>query len=366
MNRYGVTACVTAAAVLAVGIPFTAEASSNYEMRRKVIGLSGIMSISGDHNAMVTRGEYAQMLVNASVWKQTALQTSSTAVFSDVPATDQHASAIRTAAEKGWMSGYLGGVFRPDQQITLQEAIRGLLALLEYTDEDFAGNQINGRWAQYNYSELGEHIGKEPSEVLTRADCINLFYNLLCAETSSGKDYCTLLGYELSSDGEVNPLTITDNELKGPKVVKRTMSLDDFVPFSLSQATFYLDGQISTMDRVKQAKSNGFVVLYYNTNTKTVWAYSSLNVDQETGGGMVAIKGEITGIYYSSSNVMTPSTVVLDDDTGTQYQLKDADVQFAFSIYGEMQVGDEVILICEKSAAGDGAESYTVTDYIEY
>ena len=68
MNRYGLTACLTAAAVLSVGVPFRAEAASNYEMRRKVIRLSGIMSLS-DETAMVTRGEYAQMLLNASTYK---------------------------------------------------------------------------------------------------------------------------------------------------------------------------------------------------------------------------------------------------------------------------------------------------------
>ncbi len=339
MNRYGLTACLTAAAVLSVGVPFRAEAASNYEMRRKVIRLSGIMSLS-DETAMVTRGEYAQMLLNASTYKSVALQTSSTAVFSDVPSDSTYASAVRIAAEKGWMKGYLGGVFRPDEQITLQEAVRGILALLEYTDEDFSGNQIGGRWAKFNYLELNENIAKEPLEVLTRMDCVNLFYNLLSAETASGKAYCTLLGYELSGNGDVNPLTIADYELKGPKVVKKSYSLSDYVPFDLNQATFYLDGQISTIERVKR---------------------------EEIGSNMTAVLGEISGIFYNSSDVLTPTTVILDDDENTQFRLEDADVQFAFSIYGEFQVGDHVILICEKSGTtANGDESYTVIDYIEY
>lgn len=366
MNRYGLTACLTATAVLSVGVPFRAEAASNYEMRRKVIRLSGIMSLS-DETAMVTRGEYAQMLLNASTYKSVALQTSSTAVFSDVPSDSTYASAVRIAAEKGWMKGYLGGVFRPDEQITLQEAVRGILALLEYTDGDFSGNQIGGRWAKFNYLELNENIAKEPLEVLTRMDCVNLFYNLLSAETASGKAYCTLLGYELSGNGDVNPLTIADYELKGPKVVKKSYSLSDYVPFDLNQATFYLDGQISTIERVKQEKNNGFVVIYYNTNTKTIWAYSSGRSGEEIGSNMTAVLGEISGIFYNSSDVLTPTTVILDDDENTQFRLEDADVQFAFSIYGEFQVGDHVILICEKSGTtANGDESYTVIDYIEY
>jgi len=363
MNRYGVTACLTAAAVLAVGMPFTAEASGNYELRKRVIRLSGIMSTTNDTNE-VTRGEYAQMLVNASSYKSVALQASSTAVFSDVPADSQYASAVRIASENGWISGYLGGAFRPEQQVTLQEAIRGILALLGYTDQDFTGNQINGRWAKYNYLDLGEGISKEPLEILTRRDCINLFYNLLCTENTGGKAYCTVLGYELSDDGEVNPLTIADNELKGPKVVRRNYSMDDYVPFDLNQATFYLDGQMASLEAVKQAKSYGFVVLYYNVASKTIWAYSN----ERTANGnssMVAVSGEVSGIFYSSSSVMTPSTVTLEGDD-RQFKLKDSDIQFGFSIYGDIEVGQQVILVCEVTGGSDGDMSYTVIDYIEY
>ncbi len=365
MNPHRLAACVTVAAVFAASLPFSAEAADNYELRKKVVRLSGIMNVTED-NGPVSRGEYAQMLVNASTYKQVALQASATAVFSDVPAGSSQASAVRIACENGWMVGYLGGQFRPDQQITLQEAVRGILALLGYTDEDFSGNQINGRWAEYGYLELGENIGKEPLEVLTQSDCVNLFYNLLCAKTTGGRDYCTVLGYELSEDGEVNPLTIADNELKGPKVVKKNYTLDDYLPFKVSEATFYLDGQMSSLERVKQAKQDGFVVIYYNTNTKTVWVYSVNGESGLEGTNMVAVKGEISGIFYSSTNVMNPSVVMLEEYGDAEFRLRDSDVQFAFSIYGELQVGDQVILICEKSGGSDGTDSYTVTDYIEY
>lgn len=365
MNRHQLAAGVTAAAVLAVGMPFSAEASSNYELRKKVIQMTGIMNITGEEGP-VTRGEYAQMLLNASSYRQAALQTEFTAVFPDVPAGSLYSFAVRTASENGWMSGYLGGQFKPDQQITLQEAIRGILALLGYTDQDFTGNQLEGRWARYNYLELGENIGKEPLEVLNQSDCVNLFYNLLCAETTAGRDYCTVLGYELSDDGQVNPLTIADNELKGPKVVKKNDTLDDYVPFKISEATFYLDGRMSTLERVKQAKADGFVIIYYNVSTKTIWVYSMDTESQLEGSNMVAVKGEISGIFYSSTNVMTPSIVMLEEYGETEFKLRDSDVQFAFSIYGDMGVGDKVILICEKTGGTDGVESYTVTDYIEY
>ena len=182
MNRYGAMAAVlTAAAAASLVTPITAEASGNMELRRRVIQLSGILN-NGMAGTYATRGEFASMLVNATSYRSTAGGASSTSVFADVPASSSYASAIRTASEQGWMSGYLGGVFRPDTEITAKEAARALLALLGYTDEDFSGSQVDGRWAMYNYLELGENVNRQPDEVLTKDDCVNLFYNLLRTE----------------------------------------------------------------------------------------------------------------------------------------------------------------------------------------
>ena len=349
---------VAAVAVATAAIPFSAEASSNFEMRKKVVTLSGIVT-SKDTNQYITRGEFARMLVNASSYKESASATTSMAVFNDVPASNEYASYIRIATNNGWMKAYLGGQFKPDQQITLQEAARGVLAL-------FAGDQNGARWNKYTALDLGNEISKQSDEVLTWMDAVNLFYNTLCADAKNGTAYAKTLGYEMSSDGEVNALSLMDNTMKGPKLVKRSHRMDDAVPFDLSDATFYLDGKISTLSAVKQAKDNGFVVLYYNTNSKTVWAYSSEEIGGTNQTGKVAIEGEITGIYYNSTDVMTPSSLQLDNDENVQFKLSSSDVQFAFSIYGDYQVGDKIVLICDATTNADGDVSYTVVDYVEY
>ena len=356
---------VAAVAVATAAIPFSAEASSNFEMRKKVVTLSGIVT-SKDTNQYITRGEFARMLVNASSYKESASATTSMAVFHDVPASNEYASYIRIATNNGWMKAYLGGQFKPNQQITLQEAARGVLALLGYTNDDFAGDQNGARWNKYTALDLGNEISKQSNEVLTWTDAINLFYNTLCADTKNGTAYAKTLGYEMSSDGEVNALSLRDNTMKGPKLVKRSHRMDDAVPFDLSDATFYLDGKISTLSAVKQAKENGSVVLYYNTNSKTVWAYSSEEIGGTNQTGKVAIEGEITGIYYNSTDVMTPSSLQLDNDENVQFKLSSSDVQFAFSIYGDYQVGDKIVLICDATTNADGDVSYTVVDYVEY
>lgn len=108
----------------------------------------------------VTRAQFAQMLVNASEYRNITSDRSTVSVFADVPKDNMYASYVRIAASNEWMVGYLGGVFRPDQYVTLQEAARGVLALLGYTSEDFTGDQIGGRMSMFEYLDLNDEIGK--------------------------------------------------------------------------------------------------------------------------------------------------------------------------------------------------------------
>lgn len=350
---------VMAAATLITGVaPMTAQAADNFDLRKRVIGLVGIMNVDGTEQ-QVTRGQFAYMLVMASSYSSTLSNTCNVSVFNDVPKTHQYASAIKTAVEQGWMTGYLGGLFKPDQNVTLQEAIRGVLALLGYTNEDFSGDQTGGRYAKYCDLELNDEITREQTEVLDKADCINLFYNLLKADTKSGSVYGQVLGCELTSDGEINPLTLADNSLKGPKLVRRNHSLSDYIPFDLDTANVFLDGEASTVSALKSYLANDYLVVYWNSRSKTVWAYTT---ESDETNHKVA-RGTIDNIFYGSTDVMTPSAVTID---GEEYQLSSSEMQFVFSIYGDLKVGDTVAVIYTESEDSNGNVTKTVLDYVEY
>lgn len=346
--------------VASSALPLTAEAASNnLDYRKKVIGVAGIMNVSIGMENAVTRAEFAKMLVQASTYRDYLPTSSTVSVYADVPQEHAYAASIRIAAEQNWMTGYLGGQFKPDQAITLKEAARGVLALLGYTDSDFTGNTSNSRMARFYSLELNDELNRNEDEILTRNDCVNLFYNLLKAEMkTSGKAYGTTLGCSVGSDGEINPMGLADNSLKGPKLVLKSSYLGDYVPFNVREASIYLNGDESTYDRLKDAISGNHVVIYYNTTAKTIWAYE---VDGDVENGRCAVRGYIDHIYYGSTEVMTPTAVTID---GEEYQLTDSQVQFAFSVYGSLRVGDLVTLICEKTETKDGEATYTVVDYI--
>ncbi|MCC8060981.1 MAG: S-layer homology domain-containing protein [Clostridiales bacterium] len=353
----------TLAVALAVtAVPMVSQAAdNNQDYRRKVVGVAGIMYVGTGLNEQVTRGEFAQMLVNASTYKDYLPTSSSVSVYSDVPSTHEYASSIRIAAEQNWMVGYLGGLFKPDQAVTLQEAVRGVLALLGYTTSDFTGNTSASRMALYYSLEMNDELNREPNEVLNRTDCINLFYNLLKTDNKSGVAYATVLGASLNSDGEVNPMDLADTELKGPKLIPKGHQLGNYVPFNVQEASIFVQGEASSYDLLKSHIADGYVVIYYNTNARTIWAYLT---DEDVQTGRCAVRGTVENIYYSSADVMTPTSITLDGDS-VEYELSNSEMQFAFSIYGSLRVGDTVTIICEKTTNSSSDETYSVIDYVE-
>ncbi len=207
----------------------------------------------------------------------------------------------------------------------------------------------------------------QPDEVLTEDNCLNLFYNLLKTEPKNSQQiYGVFMDLTLSSDGEINPLEMLDTSVKGPLVVTKSRTMASQLPFLMDKASFFLDGEPATKAEIKAAQEeNGYVVMYYNASSKTVWVYSA---QSDSMSGQTVLRGEITNIYYRASDVMTPTAVTLTTDDGDSYEcsLTTSDLQFAFSIYGTVKVGDDVILICSGSSEGaDGDITYRVTDFVE-
>lgn len=364
MNQRMIATTMAFVAAAVAAAPMTARAADNNEdYRRRVVGIAGIMpNISTGMDASVTRAEFAKMLVNASAYKDYVAAASNVSVYADVPMTDEYASCIRVAAEQKWMTGYLGGLFKPDQPVTMKEAARGVLSLLGYSDEDFGGNLSDARMAKFYALELNEELDRQPEEILTRADCVNLFYNLLKTETkTTGKAYASVIGCELNADGEVNPLKLADTSLKGPKLIPKGRQLGDYVPFNVQEASIFVNGDASSYESLKSHISNNYVVVYYNTTARTIWAYIA---DEDVQTGRCVVRGTVENIYYSSADVMTPTSITLDGDS-EEYRLTSSEMQFAFSVYGSLRVGDTVTLVCEKTVNSNDDATYTVVDYVE-
>lgn len=376
---------LAAAAAISPILSITAWAdnisTANFNLRQQVVKLTGIMEISSFRES-VTRADFAKMLVKASSYREN-LPTSNVSVYADVPATDPNAVYIRIAAREGWMSGYLGGKFKPEDPVLYKDAVKAILTMLGYTDDDFTGDLVSSRISKFNYLELNEDVSRQAADEVNQTDCMNIFYNLLkTKKKDSNEIYGTILDCELNSDGEINPITILDDERKGPILVHKNFSVSQSVPFDTEDANVFLNGVASTLSAVKSAQQQaGFAVLYYNVKSKTIWAYTTMGWDNDDNSGnnsYILLKGEIKNIYYKSTDVMTPTSVRIevdqansddsfdtsedvDSDGYLTINLDSSELQYMFSIYGDLEVGDDVVLVCNRNGS-----SYTAVDALEY
>lgn len=376
---------LAAAAAISPILSITAWAdnisTANFNLRQQVVKLTGIMEISSFRES-VTRADFAKMLVKASSYREN-LPTSNVSVYADVPATDPNTVYIRIAAREGWMSGYLGGKFKPEDPVLYKDAVKAILTMLGYTDDDFTGDLVSSRISKFNYLELNEDVSRQAADEVNQTDCMNIFYNLLkTKKKDSNEIYGTILDCELNSDGEINPITILDDERKGPILVHKNFSVSQSVPFDTEDANVFLNGVASTLSAVKSAQQQaGFAVLYYNVKSKTIWAYTTMGWDNDDNSGnnsYILLKGEIKNIYYKSTDVMTPTSVRIevdqansddsfdtsedvDSDGYLTISLDSSELQYMFSIYGDLEVGDDVVLVCNRNGS-----SYTAVDALEY
>ena len=345
--------------------PFVSYASVTNEIqafRNHVIQLTGIMDTGGDLTAPVTRGQFAEFLVKASPYKDAAIQGGGAAA-NDVPASSEYAPYVRTVLSKGLMRTYLGGNFKPDEPVKMQDASKAVLTLLGYADTDFSGDLAASRLSAFNALELNEQLGQKAlSDVLTVQDCINIFYNLLKASTKNGSGiYGSLFDLKLASDGEIDPNDLMESSMTGPILVRTTDELKRAVPFDIEGANLYFNGYSTRYLSYDSAiRQNGWLVVYYNEGNKTVWAYGEDFGDSQYH----VVKGSITKIYYEADNIVTPSSIVLDDNT--TYALGNSEVKFMLGINGDIKLDDDVVLICQENEDEDGNEDYTVVGIIKY
>lgn len=310
--------------VTSLNLGVSVKVKSSTVTAQKVITEMGIMETdkgsSNEINSKVTRGEFAQMLVNLSSMKDTVTASSNVSLFSDVSKKHWAAGYVKTAIEQGWMSGYLNGSFKPSKGITLQDAVYGVIRLLGYSDSDFAGNRYTGAMKLYTSKNLDQNIKKSKSDILTRSDCMNLFYNVLTTTNKENKVYAQTLGYTIDATGNIDYLSLINSNLVGPILVDANWINE--LPFSLTDAKLYLNGTSCVKTDI-----DTYDVLYYSVNQKVVFAYDN------------KVTGTVTAI---SPNHLNPTSVTLG---GKDYTLGTSNMSLAFSTLGNVNEKDVVTLI---------------------
>ncbi len=334
-----VIAFILAAAMLLptgiVGIK-PAQAYAAADAQKVVSALNIMKTDQGEISAnatKITRAQYAQLLVNMSSLKDKVAVSSNISLFSDVSKKHWAAGYIKTAVTNGWMYGYLDGSFKPNQGVTLMEAITGVLKLLGYTDSDFAGNVTANKLAMYQSKKLNKNvtITKKTTQI-NYSHCVNLFYNTLNATTKEGRVYAETLGYSLDESGSLDYLSVVNTGTEGPFIASDSWTSK--LPFTLAQGTFYkndVKGTYSDIDR--------YDVFYYSESAKIVWAYDA----------------KVTGVLsVISPDLINPSSVTV---AGASYSFETSNAAQEFSSVGSVSKGEIVTLLLGKNGAIAGVLS---------
>lgn len=285
----------------------------------------GIMN--GDQNGNmnlsknVTRAEFTKMLVSASSYKDSVSGNSNVSPYKDVKYTHWAAQYIKIAATEGWMTGYTDGTFRPDNTITLEEGASAVLALLGYTSANLSGTYPSAQLSKYSALDLNTNISKTQGQILTREDCMYLFYNLLNAENSQGVAYGTVLGYTVSATGGIDYSSFVGKNLKGPYVVSNNI-WSASIPFNIASATVYINGNTA-----KSSDIHTDDVYYYNADLNTIWVYRN------------SISGVLTAVSPSTAS---PTAVTV---SGVSYDLESSSAKYDVSDMGTIKVGQTVTLL---------------------
>lgn len=338
-------------------------ATGTQDYRNQVIKVCGISDME-NLTETCTRAQFAKMLVLSSSQKD-VIGTSDISAAADVPGSNAYSKYIRIALRNNWMRTRLNGSFDPDGGLTLNDAAKAAMTALGYADSDFSGNKNEERLSKFCALGLNKGVGAVSGvDQITKQEAVNVIYNMLKTNSKGGQNiYGSAINLSLASDGELNATNVLDDTMQGPVLIKTYSDLAANLPFALSEATCYYNGNMTSyynglqlLSYSSQLDNCGWLIIYYNEASKTVWGYGA-----DTGGNAYhCIRGTVNAIYYDSDNIVSPTSVNID---GINYSLNSADVKFMFSINGTIGVGDEVVLVCKANSEGNKLEGESVTSY---
>lgn len=283
--------------------------------KQEALQALGILTAGDSLTSPVTRAQFAQMLVAASPYQDGA-EGYGSSLFKDLKGDHWASGYVRIAIEQGWMTGYVDGSFRPDQAISLEEGCAALLRALGYDPTALKGAYPAAQLSRASALGLLDGVSARQGGALTRQDCVDLFYNLLTAQTSAGTVYGTTLGYTITN-GQVDYSALVSSHTKGPFVAESSALSLPFAP-----GTVYYNGAVSALSAVQP-----YDVYYYNANMSTVWICHN------------RVTGTLTGLSPSAA---APTAVTV---AGVSYQLGTSEAAYRLSSQGSFQEGDMVTLL---------------------
>ena len=173
------------------GASFSDVTDPELARRASVLEQLGVIDGVGDGrfdpDGSFTRAQFCKMTVCIMGKKGEAVQYAASSIFTDVRASDWASGYIHYCAKNRIVLGIGDGSFAPDRAIYYSEAVTVLMRALGYKDTDFVLPWPEGYIA--GASSIGLSAGLSSlgrDSILTRAQAVRLFNNMLLCETTTG------------------------------------------------------------------------------------------------------------------------------------------------------------------------------------
>ena len=246
--------------------------------------------------------------------------------FDDVTADNWAAGYISWCAAKSIVGGYSDGTFRPDGEITYDEALKMTCAMLGYTDFNSELWPVDVRQKALTELNLGENIEAEGSDKLTRGQVAQLLYNAL--DTAMNETYNKIYHeqYEqIDKDGKITGYITVPVQVK----IAKTLAKD----------TWGFEEIKTTVNSIADDKINGELTLaelgleHYEDNTD---ALIGLDISYLKRGDEILANAAVLG-YRSQVKIENVYDIEDTDKIDTNYVI----------INGEKYKSENITINCD-------------------
>lgn len=257
-------------------------------------------------NDKLTRAQFAKIIINASQYKNSVSSKSTTSPFKDVPYSTWAAPYISVAVSNKLITGYPDSSFKPDKNVTLEEAVTVVLNLMGYTSDDFGSSWPYGQLSMATNIGLLKNSSAQAGTEITRKDAMQIVYNMLNSNIKSGSAYIDSLGYEMLEDVILIATSQDDSSISAGKI-------------STSVGTYKISSTFNTDNVGKKGNAilnnNDEIMCFIPSNEEvsTYTAYAAIDNDiiVASEGGYTEALGlsENTTVYYKGTKTTVSSVV---------------------------------------------------------
>ncbi|MCC8169530.1 MAG: S-layer homology domain-containing protein [Oscillospiraceae bacterium] len=328
---------ILTAVMLLSAVPVMADTDSDDDIMVLLSELK-IMVGDGDGNLRldddVSRAEFAKISVASSTSKNTVASGLKVSPFKDVTYEHWSAPYIKAAVSAGIVAGYVDGTFKPDNNVSYEEAITMMLKVLGYTDDDFGVSWPYGQIGLAENLEITKNVDAVQGDILTRRQVANLVYNTLDTKMKdSSSKLISIFDCEIIEDVTIIASNNEDSSIGMDKIYTTagTYEYDD---------NFDSDYVGRRGDMVVK---NGDDFVSFTPRDQEVEEYQVTNVvgnDLILDGNMMDINSNTT-IYYKSQTY-TYATAVSQASTGDTFRVylnKNGSIDYALLIEGGSSSG---------------------------